>query len=200
MAEVDTLRARLGWPTVGVPALGLHVRRGDAATAQPDGGVPSKATRQSFSLETYLAQADEICSARGISHVFMATESADELARARRLRPQYVFLAVDHDRSVFPDLAVSQQFIEDMAFEHPERIPALVRSAVLDLQCFSHCDAFIGTFNSEFSVLAWLLVVGARGHLVPYFSLSQPLSRRSLDPYEALLNVRNNCPLELYHW
>jgi len=45
-----------------------------------------------------------------------------------------------------------------------------------------------------------LLTIGARGHLVPYVSLSVPLGGWQLHPYDALLNRRNNCPLELYHW
>jgi hypothetical protein len=35
----------------------------------------------------------------------------------------------------------------------------------------SQCDAFVGTFSSSFSRLAYLLMVGRRGALAPYVSL-----------------------------
>ena len=46
---------------------------------------------------------------------------------------------------------------------------ALATLAELDL--LSRCDAFVGTFSSSFSRLAYLLMVGRRGGLAPYISL-----------------------------
>lgn len=46
---------------------------------------------------------------------------------------------------------------------------ALATLAELDL--LSRCDAFVGTFSSSFSRLAYLLMVGRRGGLAPYVSL-----------------------------
>jgi hypothetical protein len=132
--------------------------------------------------------------------VFLATESRDEIESAARLRPQYRFMWLDYDRSIFPDIRTSSQFIEDFAMDHPERARALAVSAILDLYFFCECHAFVGAFNSEFSVLGWLLTVGSRGHLVPYRSLSGADPVKRLNPFRALLNVKNNCPLELYHW
>ena len=126
--------------------------------------------------------------------------SRAEIDRANRLRPGYRFLALDYDRSIFPDISTSNQFIEDFALEHPELARELAVSAILDLAFFCECDAFVGAFNSEFSMLAWLLMIGARERLIPYVSLSKPAAAKSLNPFSALLNLRNNCPLELYHW
>ncbi len=200
LLRVVEQQRRLGWPDQGERILGLHVRRGDAAAGQLKEYTAQNSTRASFALEAYLEGADLICAKYGIRHIFLATESKDEIERARRMRPQYTFLHLDHDRSIFPDLATSPQFIEDAAFEHPERARPLAESAIFDLHCFRSCHAFIGTFNSEFSLLAWLLAIGRQGHLVPYISLSEASRRRSLHPMDALLNLRNNCPLELYHW
>jgi hypothetical protein len=197
MASVEELKRAAGWPTGGELILGMHVRRGDAAAADPE---PLKATRRSFSLETYLEQADALCERYGIRHVFLATESRDELERAVSLRPQYRFLWLDYDRSLLPDIRTSRQFIEDLALDHPEKARAIAITGIYDLCCLCECHAFVGAFNSEFSVLSWLLTIGARGHLVPYVSLSQPASTRHLHPFSALLNKQNNCPLELYHW
>jgi hypothetical protein len=47
----------------------------------------------------------------------------------------------------------------------------LCRYAAAELDLLSRCDAFVGTFSSSFSRLAYLLMVGRRGGLAPYVSL-----------------------------
>lgn len=197
-AELAALKAAIGWPPPHVPVLGLHVRRSDAASAEADG--PARSNRQSFPSSAYLEAVDRVCEGTGIRHVFLATESTIEIARARESRPAYVFLALPHDRTLFPDITVSRRFIEHLVMAQPERARALATSAILDLRLLSECRAFVGAFNSEFSMLAWLLAIGSHGHLIPYVSLSQPATRLAWHPHDALLNVQNNCPLELYHW
>jgi hypothetical protein len=196
--DVASCKAAMGWPPPHVPVLGLHVRRSDAASAEADG--PANANRRSFALSEYLDAVDRLCDAGNIRHVFLATESAVEIERAKELRPQYTFLIAPHDRSLFPDISVSKQFIEHLVMARPDRARALAVSAVVDLRLLCECRAFVGAFNSEFSVLAWLLAIGSQGHLIPYQSLSHPAARLSLHPQQALLTAGNNCPLELYHW
>ena len=191
-------RRASGWPAAGVPVLGLHVRRGDAASTEPD--ATRLSNRLSFPMVEYLEAADTLCATYGIRHIFLATESRVEVERAAALRPQYTFLTINHDRTLFPDIAVNGQYIEELALEHPERARALALSAIVDLHRFTECQAFVGAFNSEFSVLAWLLAVGGQGHLVPHISLSEPAAGIRWHPFDALLNLHNNCPLELYHW
>jgi hypothetical protein len=199
MAQIRTLKASVDWPT-SEPVLGIHVRRGDAASPEAADEEPGRATRKSFGLTAYLEAADEICEKYGIRTIFLATESREEIENAARLRPQYRVLWLDYDRSIFPDIRTSGQFIEDLALEHPDRARALANTAILDLYFFTECHAFVGAFNSEFSVLAWLLTVGSRGRLVPYRSLSRADASKHVNPFRALLNIKNNCPLELYHW
>ncbi len=196
--RIPELKAKMGWPER--PVLGIHVRRGDAASTDVEGSAPTRSTRTSFALESYLRTADTICERYGIRNIFLGTESRAEIDRAIRLRPGYRFLTLDYDRSVFPDISTSNQFIEDFALDHPEFARELAVSAIMDLALFCECDAFIGAFNSEFSMLAWLLTIGSRGHLIPYVSLSKPAAGKSINPFSALLNLRNNCPLDLYHW
>lgn len=198
--QAESLKQKTQWPAGDEQVLGIHVRRGDAATSDSGENTPQKSTRTSFPLAAYLDVADAICNDYEIHHIYLATESTREIERAKRLRPQYRFLFLEHDRSVFPDIASSDQFIEYLALAHPERVRALTMSAIFDLWFFCQCHAFVGTFNSEFSLLAWLLTVGSQGHVVPYVTLSKPARRRSLDPFQALLNVKNNCLLDLYHW
>ncbi|MEX1257184.1 MAG: hypothetical protein WEG36_06170 [Gemmatimonadota bacterium] len=197
--RIEAMKRAADWPE-SEAVLGIHVRRGDAASTDANAEGPKLATRKSFPLATYLETADRICKRYGIRHIFLATESPSEIERAREMRPQYRFLWMDYDRSLFPNISKSSQFIEDLVLDHPERARPLAESAILDLAFFRECHAFIGAFNSEFSVLGWLLAVGSRGQLVPYVSLSRASERWSLNPFDALLNLRNNCPLELYHW
>lgn len=198
LSQVESLKQKMQWPGSDEQVLGIHVRRGDAATNSTDAN--QKSTRTSFPLAAYLDAADAVCNKYKIRYIFIASESGEEIDLAKRLRPQYKFLCLAHDRSIFPSIAVSDQFMEYLAFDHPERIPALAMSAILDLHFLSQCHAFIGAFNSQFSMLGWLLAVGTRSHVVPYVSLSQPTKQGSLNVVERLLDVRHNCPLELYHW
>jgi hypothetical protein len=147
----------------GEPKLGLHLRRGDAASEDL-----SKQTRPSFSLESYLSEADRFCERYGLSTIYLSTESEAEIRRAEQLRPGYRILSLDHDRSIFPRLDVVGRDIEQIALDDPSVIEPIVNSAIFDLYFLSRCDAFIGAFNSEFSVLAWLLCIGEKGHVVPY--------------------------------
>jgi hypothetical protein len=200
LARIRELKEAVDWPPPNRPVLGIHIRRGDAASAEAAADAPEKSTRKSFPLVKYLEAADKICERYGIRDIFLATESREEIARAAHLRPQYRFLWLDYDRSIFPDIRTSSQFIEDLALDHPDRAKALAATAILDLYFFCECHAFVGAFNSEFSVLGWLLTTGARGHLVPHVSLSRAAAGWSLNPFAALLNLKNNCPMELYHW
>ncbi|MFA5909891.1 MAG: hypothetical protein WC815_14015 [Vicinamibacterales bacterium] len=197
-AQLVEWKRAAGWPAAGVPVLGMHVRRSDAASTEPD--APLRSNRRSFGMSQYLDAADTLCTAYGIRHIFLATESSVEVARAAALRPQYTFLTVAHDRALFPDITVNGQYIEERALARPEIARPLALSAIRDLQLFADCQAFVGAFNSEFSLLAWLLAVGGQGHLVPHISLSRPAAGIHLHPHDALLNLNNNCPLELYHW
>ncbi len=165
-AVVSDWRERSGWDEEE-PTLGIHLRRGDAATEDLE-----MQTRPSYSLEEYLADADILCNTYGIRTVYLSTESEAEIRRARELRPQYRFLSLAHDRSVFPNIADSSIFIEDLALSDHSVIEPIVNSAVADLWFLQNCNAFIGTFNSEFSVLAWLLCVGQNGFIVPYVNLA----------------------------
>jgi hypothetical protein len=198
--EVASLKKALHWPEPSEPVLGMHIRRGDAAVSDLGTNTVAKSTRTSFPLSMYLNAADRLCWQYGIRHIYLATESADDVCRAPQMRPKYTFLSLDYDRTIFPSKAASDQLIEYAALGDANKARALATSAILDLCLFRDCVAFVGAFNSEFSVLSWLIAIGAHGHLIPYLSLSVPRPRLSLNPFEALLSSGNNCPLELYHW
>ena len=171
--RVDAWRRAMDWP-VDAPVLGLHVRRGDAASEDLD-----RSTRRSQTLEEYLAAADRICSRYDIRTIYLSTESQQEVDRARTLRPSHRILALPHDRSVFPTIESESRFIEDVALDDPGLVEPLVVSALADLHLLGESSAFIGTFNSEFSMLGWLLCIGRNREVVPYIDLTTHLGHQS---------------------
>ena len=164
---LDAWKSRIDWNDAE-PKLGIHLRRGDAASEDLQ-----KQTRPSYPLEAYLATADRLCRRYGLRTLYLSTESELEIKRAQTWRPQYRFLWLPHDRGVFPRIGETAGFIEGVAFADPSVIEPLVHSAIADLWFLQSCSAFIGTFNSEFSILAWLLCVGHNGHVIPYVNLAQ---------------------------
>ncbi len=163
---LDDWKVRIGWDD-SEPKIGIHLRRGDAASEDL-----SKQTRPSYHLEHYLQHADTMCQQYNIQTIYLSTESESEIEQAQKLRPQYRVISLNHDREIFPRIADSSIFIEDLAFSDHSVIEPLVNSAIADLWFLQHCSTFIGTFNSEFSMLAWLLCIGHHGCVIPYVNLS----------------------------
>jgi hypothetical protein len=178
---IDDFKVRSGWDDTE-PKIGIHLRRGDAATEDL-----GETTRPSYPLEKYLEVADTICERHGIRTIYLSTESETEVQRAHELRPQYRVLSLDHDRDIFPRIADTSIFIEDLALADHSAIEPIVNSAIADLWFLQHCSAFIGTFNSEFSMLAWLLCIGHHGCFVPYVNLSEIAE---LEAYQGVLEFR----------
>jgi hypothetical protein len=156
---IDAAKDAINW-SPDRRVLGIHLRRGDAES------------REHVELTAYLAQADVICRRYGIDTIYLSTESEVEIERAKALRPQYQFLYLRHDREVFPKKEETDLFIETRAFQDPSIIEPIVESALVELFFLKTSDAFIGTFNSEFSMLAWLLCIGDKGHLMPYVNMT----------------------------
>jgi hypothetical protein len=73
---------------------------------------------------------------------------------------------------VFPNKEETDLFIETRALQDPSIIEPIVESALVELYILQHSDAFIGTFNSEFSLLAWLLCIGHKGFVMPYINMT----------------------------
>ena len=124
-------------------------------------------------METYLAHADFLCDRYDMDTIYLSTESLAEVERAQALRPEYRFLYLRYDRGIFPGITKVKLDIELQAFRDPSIIEPIVTSALADLYFLQHADAFIGTFNSEFSMLAWLLCVGQKEHVMPYVLMAR---------------------------
>jgi hypothetical protein len=157
-ATIESAKREMDWEPRR-RTLGIHLRRGDVVA------------RKIFPLDAYLTQADRICERYDIDTIYLSTESQEEIEHAKELRPQYRWLALPHDRAIFPKQSETDRFIETRALEDPSVIEPIVESALADLYFLQHCDAFLGTFSSEFSLLAWLLCIGHKGCVVPYVNL-----------------------------
>jgi hypothetical protein len=173
--------SRIGWRD-DERKLAIHLRRGDAASEDLQ-----QRTRTSFTLEDYLQEADIFHQNYGLSTIYLSTESQFEIEKAKILRPQYKFLSLDHDRAVFPRLAETELIIEIAALRNSTIVEPIVKSAIADLYFIGHCDAFIGTFNSEFSLLAWLICIGEKGYIMPYKDL---VPKRQIHFFQGRLNFR----------
>jgi hypothetical protein len=189
-AVVADHASRIGWRD-GEPKLAIHLRRGDAASEDLQ-----KQTRASWSLEDYLVEADRLCERYGLSTIYLSTESQSEIEKAKTLRPQYRFLSLDHDRSVFPRLADTASDMEVVALKDPSIVEPIVNSAIADLYFLGRCDAFLGAFNSEFSVLGWLICIGEKGYIMPYKDL---VPRMKLHYYQARLDFRSDWVISQFY-
>ena len=166
MREIlDGYARSCGWNDLE-PALGIHVRRGDAASEDI-----SRNTRPSYPLETYLEAADRMRALYGYRKIYLSTESEGEIERARQLRPEFEIISLVHDRGVFPKIADTSEFIEHRALRDRSIVEPIANSTIADLHFLGRCRAFVGTFNSEFSMLALMLCIGNNGALVPYINL-----------------------------
>ncbi len=184
--RIDEWGAMIDWPK-DEPVLGIHIRRGDAADEDL-----KQTTRSSAVLNDYLAAADRIVATNNIRTIYMSTESTSEIEQARKACSEYRILSLPHDRSVFPVIANDSRFIEDVAWEQPEIIDQIVMSSLADLYFLSQCNAFIGTLNSEFSMLGWLLCIGHHQHLIPYVDM---IPRSQYRNYQGNLRFWMDAPL-----
>lgn len=171
----------MGWREED-PKLAIHLRRGDAASEDL-----RRQTRTSWPLEDYLRLADRMCRKYGLSTIYLSTESQSEIAKAEALLPTYRIMSLVHDRAVFPRISDAGMFIEDLALKDSSAIEPIVQSALADLYFIMQCRAFVGAFNSEFSILSWLLCIGENGHIVPYADM---VPRSKLEHYQGKLDFR----------
>lgn len=148
--------------------LGIHVRRGD--TASDD--LTQTSGRKVLPLEAYLAHADLLCARYDLDAIYLSTDSQAVVERAALLRPKYQFFSLPHDRGFFPRIDLDRIVIEAAALRDPSIVEPIVTSALADLYFLQHADALIGTFNSNFTLLAWLLGVARNGFVMPYLNMT----------------------------
>ncbi|MEM6460639.1 MAG: hypothetical protein AAF724_01845 [Pseudomonadota bacterium] len=139
----------------------VHIRRGDASNEATDEADPD---RQHFSHEQYIEEMERYLT-RGYSGFYLLTESQLEIDRiSEHFKGRCRVVAQPIDRKQFPNLIGKKHgkanFIEYLYLDNPDLIEFSMHSALVDLENAGRCQAFIGSFESAFSNLAYLKAVG----------------------------------------
>ncbi|MDA4846345.1 hypothetical protein [Hoeflea poritis] len=154
-------------------AVAVHIRRGDASDETMENADPN---RQTFPLERYIEAMEEY-SRKGFDHFYILTESQQEIDRIEahfggRCRISWQIV----DRAKFPNLHGKKHeranFIEYQCLDNPDLISFSMHTALVDLDNASRCEAFIGSFESAFSNLAFLKAVGHHKRHTEYLDLA----------------------------
>lgn len=152
------------------PAIGMHVRRGDACP-EGEGNADTRHTlkgRICQPLQKYMAHARRLRDKYQIKRLFLATDSPQIIER------------VSHEYTHEFDIVVQQNairreqsaYLNDLLKEH--KLPMYAqeaRSLAVDLLMLSKCSAFVGTFTSNVDRIAYALMANRHDKLPPYISL-----------------------------
>ena len=166
------------------PVIAMHVRRGDSCmrfAAQRGVGPHERVSgRPCYPLSLYASAARHMKERYNASVVVLATDSPEVAAEAKRDYGgefTWLHLPVDHrklegQRGVNVGKAKSGHvFIEHRAAKGKLDKWDAVTSALADLQLLGQADMFVGSLNSQFGRLAWLLIYARAGALPPFASM-----------------------------
>jgi hypothetical protein len=163
------------------PCVAVHIRHGDACFHGHTSAFrpPCRATRE------YVAAAEELAAAYGISHAYVATDHSRIAKEGGVVSETLRISRLEFDRSMFD----SNWFIEyRMAIGAVDK-RAVAETALLDLFLMASCDAFVGGFVGHYSRLAFELMVASKGFVPPYVSLDLPYGIYAENLPEWLLEV-----------
>ena len=173
-----------------LPYVALHVRRGDACRCfggccwgNADGGG-----RHCFALEEYLELGATLATALNARHLLLATEDADEAARAPALAAAHGLTLVVQPwpRAAFSDAtglgdcdgdgvggSRADVFTRIEAAMDTGAVDAegMILSAVADMSWIADADGLVGGI-SLFSKVARLLALGRKGREIPFVDIA----------------------------
>lgn len=206
-----TLRIRDVRAAIGLikPYVGVHIRHGDAcrftSVLEPtssfstlaencfsDAGGPTRrhADTSSYrpkckSVADYFAAVSDVCSAYGITRVFLATDDPAAVQEAQNLHPSLHIAHVNMDRSELEsDWFIEYRMQAARTSGASVDVQLLADGAVLDLFLLREAEAFVGAFSGHFSRLALELMVGYRGFVPPFVSVDVPYNLNgAMPPY-----------------
>ena len=145
----------------GRKAVAVHIRRGDAATEDLTAADPN---RDHHYLDEYIRQINSFC-LKGYKDFYILTESQKEIdSLCQQLGHRCRILSSELDRGKFQRIQKSEFdprfFVEYECLTNPKFAKFSMESALIDMFNARQCQAFIGTFSSQFSVLNYLNIVG----------------------------------------
>lgn len=146
----------------GVKVVGMHVRMGDAC-------FDTFSPRKCLPLSDYLDALRKLRSVYGVTKVFVATDSQDVIEQLQNNTEfEWYYLRIDRRHYNTPVLIENRAEggVLDQAYE--------VQLTFADTFLLSQCDAFVGSFSSNFGRMAFELMLARRETWPPFISLDIP--------------------------
>lgn len=164
------------------PSVGMHVRHGDACdffidTPEDDmNRYLRSGKRPCFTPSVYIGKLRKMRELYGVRKVFLATDS-EEMIKAAQEEKEFNWVFLDLERSPFKRPEGTQDraaMLEWRNFRGKPELEDITFSSIAGLELVSGADMFIGTFTSEFSMMAFYLMAGKKMSVPPYISLDYP--------------------------
>ena len=174
MNQMELYKKQMNWPNKWSPTqsriVAAQIRRGETCT--PTGSLVHD--RPFIQLETYLEAIDEILeSDDSFTHVYISTDSNEEIDRIKQLRPTWSLLYLPIDRTQFFRMEEKAVDLEHFCVRNQERIPFIVDSALADLYFISQCHAFVATLTiSDFARCGFFLQMATQERVTPYSNIN----------------------------
>jgi hypothetical protein len=189
-------------------SVSMHVRQGDSCDFvlhDEDGDAHGfgrtrclnenqNFSRPCYSIDVYMKKLFLLRELYGVRRVYLATDSPDMLARARR-ETSFHWIFVDAPKDA---LHPGKGWVDFHAAADSE---VVTLSAVADLTLMQAGDIFLGAFTSHFSKLSFYLMVGQQMRIPPFISLDYPLSCDTVDKCsDADIAARGLSVAEMIGW
>lgn len=164
--RVEEVKKRLRWHERTRPTIGLHVRRGEKWT---DCGKPCERRE----LDLYMSAARKWMSGeeraqaggKGFGDVYVATDGDTVMAQLREQFGEFRYFYNEEqyrdDTGEFEYILKTWKYPKNQ-YQHINRTDCMVNTLV-DLLLLADCDAFIGTGMSNFSNMAYALLLARLG-------------------------------------
>ncbi len=165
-AELEA-KIRLARNTLGLRDrfVGVHVRRGDACVHASTSAIRPPCSE----TEEYISLVERMRSQYSVSKVFLATDDIDAMNLFSKAFGKDL-VALNMDRSVFE----GRWFIEYRLIHGVVDAGVVTESTLIDLFLLRESTFFVGTFASQFSRLAFEMLVANKGYVPPYASVDYP--------------------------
>jgi hypothetical protein len=174
--ELDAFVQRAG--LTGGSCLAIHVRRGDSCNDKTN---PQKTCP---SISAYVDSALNMQRKYGpYDHVYVASDDELVVQEVQRSLQGVVYQPID--RRVFHQGASPEHQLgvdDNHALESAQQVQEFMN----DMWAMGSCQAFVGTFTSSISQLAYTMQVMRSGHYVPFTSLDEAFENKWFMDYMGL--------------
>jgi hypothetical protein len=148
------------------PIIGMHIRAGDACAH----AATSTIRPECRPISRYIEELQLMARKYKVKRVFLACDDA-EAAEAVKTQSGLDVTMLDLDRE---KMFAGKWFIEYRMAYGATNTAQVAESTMIDLFLLRECDYFVGTFASQFSRLAFEMMVAYKGYVPPYASVDYP--------------------------